>query len=568
MDINVSSDRLNILVERPDGVVTSYDSRTGEIRVGHLLLGRVKEFQRIQIFDPNELLFPMSGLVPLLGVEIHEDLNANVVAIVGDGFNLASMDPTYGGTTNGKTFVQSFGVNAEGLVGGIRTRGQFLRASDPTRQFFAVKRAAVRAENGSGSATTVGDQITPLGIDAFETILRGVRHERRVGSFQGFAYVGRSLGSTVGSPGSSFGRYDTTTFGLGLQKESGAAYWTVATNLFAGKDRSGLAAGMNYGHATAKHAFDGQILLGSFSGLSSPYVDVDGWSGPQVSNNMDEATARILPDSAGQGTLKANSSSVFPVTTQRLPVRGGAFGVTLSEAFSPVKQVTISGWIEHYSKNFLAAQENAQFNAQSSRSASLSLSPNRFVRFRTELSRSSILIGSRKVTTNHSYGVDGSLPVGYPIQLSFMKSTELGVASSTGRTSLVQYSAALPRLKTYSAHAQYTSLSVAGEKTRNLNTIVSRDLKEGGLLSVRNQIQLGDNRRIGVDWQREFSNNYSLRLGFDRSTSLSQPKASYVPVLSLRTKFSDYLLQLRYWSESNSKTLQFDLRVPLFKNRG
>jgi hypothetical protein len=78
-DVTIGTD-LTIRVRRADGATLIYDGRTGEIRAGSVMVGQVRDYPRIRVsVDPDQLLFPLSGLVPLLGVTARRDDDKNLL---------------------------------------------------------------------------------------------------------------------------------------------------------------------------------------------------------------------------------------------------------------------------------------------------------------------------------------------------------------------------------------------------------------------------------------------------------------------------------------------------------
>ncbi|MBM3791538.1 MAG: hypothetical protein FJW35_14485, partial [Acidobacteria bacterium] len=71
VDVAVSAEQQELRAKRPDGMEVHYNGRTGEIRSGHALVGRIQAYQQVQIIAPDDdLLFPLSGVVALLGAAI------------------------------------------------------------------------------------------------------------------------------------------------------------------------------------------------------------------------------------------------------------------------------------------------------------------------------------------------------------------------------------------------------------------------------------------------------------------------------------------------------------------
>ena len=81
-DLKVDAKTQSLRVLRSDGVTTSYDGTTGRILQGSLVLGQVKNFRLIQLNAGLEnLLFPLDGLVALLGITAREDTDQAVLVI-------------------------------------------------------------------------------------------------------------------------------------------------------------------------------------------------------------------------------------------------------------------------------------------------------------------------------------------------------------------------------------------------------------------------------------------------------------------------------------------------------
>src|SRR5436853_1918506 len=69
-----------LYARRAAGDEITYDFRTGEIRDRYVLIGTVKQYQNVkQAPSADTLLFPVTGVVALLGVDFTEDAQRNVL---------------------------------------------------------------------------------------------------------------------------------------------------------------------------------------------------------------------------------------------------------------------------------------------------------------------------------------------------------------------------------------------------------------------------------------------------------------------------------------------------------
>jgi hypothetical protein len=81
-DISIDPKSQSIRVLRSDGVAATYDGATGRILQGLVVAGDVKNFHQIQLNTGLEnLMFPVSGVVPLLSVTVREDPDRDVLEI-------------------------------------------------------------------------------------------------------------------------------------------------------------------------------------------------------------------------------------------------------------------------------------------------------------------------------------------------------------------------------------------------------------------------------------------------------------------------------------------------------
>src|SRR5437867_1653169 len=178
LQITAPPQQLN--VRRSDGTTISYDSRTGEVRSQSVLIGRVKAFQQVEIVGLSEdLLFPLGGVVALLGVDIYEDTGRNLLVIQtvapshsrtqisGPFLNIGTVDYNYGMTTNGKDYGEYANMRGQILVGSIRTTENLILSGLQGPAASRVVQGWLRADLPRGQAITLGDRSTYSGIEAF-----------------------------------------------------------------------------------------------------------------------------------------------------------------------------------------------------------------------------------------------------------------------------------------------------------------------------------------------------------------------------------------------------------------
>ena len=141
-----------LYARRAAGDEITYDFRTGEIRDRYVLIGTVKQYQNVkQAPSADTLLFPVSGVVALLGVDVAEDAQLNILEFssspfasrnssTGPALNLSKMDYRYGMTTNGQKVAQFLDLNGEALIGSVRTKGKALLSGYPGQGGIGIVR--------------------------------------------------------------------------------------------------------------------------------------------------------------------------------------------------------------------------------------------------------------------------------------------------------------------------------------------------------------------------------------------------------------------------------------------
>jgi len=586
MEVSATADGQGLRVRRGDGVEIIYDGRTGEIRQRFVLVGQVANYRQVQIVPRlDEVLFPLSGVAALLGVSVQEDTDRNLLVIeplpagaaslgAGPGesaFNLASLQYNYGLILNGPNYGQQARLRGEGLLGGTQLSGNLFLSRLPGRGFLDVTQVTVAALFSGGRRLTLGDQPAFQGIDALMTTVRGVGYERKMGGFDAYLYGGRSVGSSQSSKaGFSSARYDSSLAGLGFRRRSKNREFSFGSNIFGGPERSGSTAGVAYSLRQARNEFRAQGLAGWFSGLSSRSILVR--SDAAALPLEGAATNSQAQQSNALGGLSVLDGQGQPILLteqyQRARVGGGALGVTVADTFNPFKQLSVTGQWERYGKNFLTSRDDAQFNGSTNSAISLALRPIQYLGFTAGATHREYLLGNSDRTRRYNYGASASAPH-FPLQVAYFRSIQLDPASPLQRLSFEQYSVTVPRVKRYGAFLSYSNIQLGRQWTgRTASGTIMAEYGRYGRFSFRDQVQLGDNQRVGGDWYLPLGKGESfLRFGMDRVTG-RDITPQLMPVVGLRIPLPrGQSLQLTYMGDRNTHMLQFELGGPLVRHR-
>jgi hypothetical protein len=573
IDLAAASDGFTILVRRRDGTSLTYDTRTGEIRSGFVLLGRVDNPQQVPAIGPlDNLMFPLSGAVALLGVNVRTDPDENALILepaesLPSGLQNAErhlqftkLDYNYGLVTNGSQTGQFTSLKGEGVFRGARLEGAAMFSHAPGLGFLNMTQGILRIEMPQSRTLLLGDQASFSGVDALSNTVRGIGYQRPWGKFEMDVYAGRAAGATLAGLGSSgVARFDTNLIGLSLRRKFKHSELSMATDFFRGAQRRGESVGIAYSGLFARNTYKFQAAFGVFSGFSDRTILVPGNS----------TTAPGLFSTAVK-PVSDNSVPVDPSTgiiQQNVPVyvNGAAAGFSAADLFSPVKQLSISGQWERYGKDFLTARDDSRFDAVDSRSYSATLRPIQILTLNYGQSDRTFLIGEGR-SRSVNYGANLGLPWLKGLQLGVVETVLRDDTSPLGKFSFTQYSISAPRIKRYTAIASYSISRFGGERVGNLSAAVVADYQRKGQFGIHAQTQVGSTSRFGADWSHNIANKFDLRFGVDQLTS--RDGNSLLPQVSLRVpSWKGHTIQVTYIADRNNHTLQFQIGGPLLHGR-
>jgi hypothetical protein len=583
--ISVKPDTQEIRVRRADGAEVVYDGRTGEIRQRFLLVGRLANYREVQIsLQDEQLMFPVNGVVELLGVTVQEDaernaLNIEPAAAAAPGgqqpmersVQLATLDYNYSFATSGHQYSQVGTLRGTGVAGGAQLTGNLLLNRVPSRAFLSFGQGTLYAEFSGGRQWILGDQATFTGLEALVTTVRGVGYRSRLKGFRSYAYGGRAVGSTFASLSTGYVKYDMNLGGFGVERKWQRAQLTFAGNAFQGAERSGSTVGAAFSSVLARNQFQGQALGGWFSGLSSRTTLATA-AQTASSDVLLPGSAQARPSDDGPANVSMVDEQgrliVLIPQYQRTHVQGMASGLSVSDTFTPFPQISLSGQWERYGRNFLAARDDSRFNATSNRAASLTLRPFRYLSLTGGATGRDYLLGNLERTRSYNYGANGSLPLRFPVQLGFFHSIQLDESSPFRRMEMTQYSFALPSVKRYSAFASYSEMKLGTLLVRNASANVVADCRKYGQFGFHDQVQAGMTNRFGVDWSGRLRGRDSfLRLGLDRLSSRNQ-KAALAPLVGFKIPLPrGQSFTLTYRADRGTQMLQFEMGGPIVRHR-
>jgi hypothetical protein len=573
VDLAASSDGFTLAVRRRDGTALTYDTRTGEIRSGFVLLGRVNNPQQITAVGPlDNLLFPLSGAVALLGINVRTDPDDNVLILEAAEdlpaglqeaerrLQVTGLNYDYGLITNGSQTGQFTSLKGEGVYRGARLVGNVMFNHSPGRGFLEMTQGVLRIEMSQHRTLLLGDQATFAGVDALSNTVRGVGYQRPWGKYELDVYGGRAVGATYAGLGSSgAARYDTNLMGASLRRKFKHSELAIAMDLFRGSQRQGQSAGIAYSGIFARNTYKFQAAFGTFSGLSDHTILV----------RTDNTTAPGLFTTA----VKPASDSSVPVVPgsgiiqQSVPVyvNGPAAGFSAADLFAPFKQFSISGQWERYGKDFLAARDDSRFNAVDNRSYAVTFRPVQLLTLNYGETDRTFLIGEGHATSVN-YGANLGLPFLKGIQLGAFETVLRDDTSPLGKFTFTQYSISAPRIGRYTALASYSISHFGGDRLGNVNAAVVADYQNKGQFGFHTQAQVGSNSRVGADWSRTFGHNIYLRIGMDRMNA--REGNGFLPQVSLRIpSWKGHTIQISYIADRNSHSLQFEIGGALLHGR-
>ncbi len=554
-EVTIDIPAQSVRVLRSDGSIATYDAATGRILQGLVMAGDVKNFRQVQLnVGLENLMFPVSGVVALLGAIVREDPDHDVLEIdsmppangsgsAGQSFHPASSDYRYGLATNGETWQQLIDLRGDALLGARQLTAalEFGQGSGAGAPSF--RQGYFRMELDSQSALTAGDQSSHSSVEALNNTVRGLGYEWRWGQFHANAYAGLGVTSTSSSLG-NFGvpKYGGKIAGFGLARNFGIFDLSLAANFFDGDGRSGATFSAGYSGLFARNQFKLQGLAGDFSGFSLRPV------------------LALAP-----GPLDA----VVEVDVTAQHVQGAAYGFSLADSFTPfqLRRLWLTGLWERYSRNFLVLREDASYSAVSREFLSATLQPSRYFSFTGGVRDSTALLGNPDLGRGYSYGASASTPGSSPVQFSYFRSTQIG-DSLVGRFDLSQYSTQLPRLSRYSAGATYTEVRFQGQLERSVSATLSADYARFGRVGLHDQLQLRNAHSYGVDWSRQFGDKGAyLLIGLERQNALDQ-RSIISPTVAFRIPLPrKQSLTLTYATIRGSRLLQFQIGGPILRPR-
>jgi hypothetical protein len=575
IDVSISADTMSLRAQRRDGTQVAYDGRTGEIRSGYVLVGYVKNYRQVQLAGSREeVLFPLSGVVALLGVDIEEDSTRGILLIDGTRQALQGQAPAppavsvtnlsydYGLTTNIKDYSQFLSLRGAGMTRIAGLKGNVLLSRYPGQPVLNFNQGTLEMDFSGARKLFLGDQGAYSGIDALTNIVRGVGVETPLRRYQFNLYGGQSVSAAFGSLGGGFRRYDTSIAGIALRKKSKTEELSFGGHFFTGADRTGSAVGVAYGRTSARNQFKAQVLLGQFSGLSARNMPVS--SDPAFTNELSAGKPSGAIGRVGIGEAGDSGEAMPPGSpaTVFMPIRvnGPALGLTINNIFTPMRQLSISGRFDRYGGNFLTPRQEPHYQGQSNAALSVAFRPNRYASFTAGIDRREYLVGVPGTLQGHNFGALATLPGRRTFQFGFFRSVHADSASILGKTALTQLSFAMPNFNRYSTYAYYSEMEFAGRRARQLNAVFAIDFKSRGRITVSDQWQMSSSHRFGLDWQLDLpKNNSFIRLGIDRLSEINT-SASYHPMVGLRLPLPNgHSLQLTYLADRETKTFRVEI---------
>jgi hypothetical protein len=570
-DVSIGPDQ-TVRVRRADGGTVTFDGRTGEIRSGAMLVGQVANFRLIRIStEAEQLLFPLTAIVPLLGVNVRMDDSARVIYLESlpgggaalptgtGGFTMTDLAYNYNMVTNGQFFGQNANLRGQALDGGATLTGMVQLTRVPNGPFLYLNQASLRADLSPTRAVIVGDQAVYSGVEALTNSLRGLGYEQKLKGFTAYVYGGKAVGTTAASFGSSIPRYDTELAGASLRSSSLVQTFTVALNAFHNAQRQGTSVGAGFSRRFAIDQFNIQAVGGVFSGLSLHVAPLDQAKAQIAAANQDPTADSLL------GTA-APTPSFAP--SQFIAVHGPAYGLSASNAFFPVPQVTISGQVDYYSANFLTAREDTRFNGATAGTLSMSVRPFRLLTLNASAGNREYLLGEVRKTRTYSMGGTLVLPGRNTPQLGYMRTLQMDASSAIGRFELKQYSIMLPSLGRYSASVFYTETTLGKSRVQDVNGLLGIELHRWGRFDLHYQSQFHSNRRYGGDWYYKFGEHDGfLRLGADTVRTYGG-QSGLLPLAGLRVPLPRrQVLEVTYMRDISTQILQVQLGGKLISPR-
>lgn len=530
-ELRITGPPEQLAARRADGTTVTYDNRSGEIRTQAVLVGRVKAFEQVQITGVNDdLLFPLNGLVALLGVDVYEDTERNLLviqsrdasqsrphSISGSPLNIGTVDYNYGFAMNGADHGQFATVRSRILAGNTPTTEDLTLSETPGYSQPRVTQGWMRADLSGGRSLVIGDHSTYSGVDAFTDTVRGAGVQSQSKGLFAHFFAGRAVSTSFASVGPvAVLKYDTTLSGFSIRRATKDKEFVLAGNYFQGRDRRGTALGAAYRIGSKTNQFKIQSSIGRFSSVAS-----QGWR--------------------------------------------PAWGLTAANTFNPAKYITITGQLDQYGKNFLTVRDDSRFTGQLNKSASVIVRPFQSLNFSGSMSDRSFLQTQHR-SRNYSYGANGSLPGVNALQWSAFRSAQSDDGSAVGRFVLEQFSVSVTNVKSYAIYTYYSRLRLGSDLVRDVNLIILTDRGRYGRFGFHDQMQLGHSNRYGIDWSLQFpSRDAFLRAAIDRSVQSVQSIAQkqtpgFAPSLAARLPLpGGHSFVLTFVRDGQSKMLQLEL---------
>jgi hypothetical protein len=325
----------------------------------------------------------------------------------------------------------------------------------------------------------------------------------------------------------------------------------VAGNHFKGAERNGTAIGTGFVVRSSRNQLSLQTTLGRFEGTIPA-------GGPEIHAGMPEigpliGSDALPPGEADSGTM---DSEIPDLAGPRTYLTGTAAGVTLANTFTPTTFVTIAGRLDEYSRNFLTIREDSRSGGQSGRTASVIVRPFQFLSLSGNAGSQNYPAQGRESRT-YSYGATASIQKPWTPQVSIFRAVQSDNASPAGRFVLDQLALSAPNLGKYSAHAYYSKMRLGSDAVKHLNTILLADYGRYGRLGLHGQVQFRNNRRYGVDWDKQLKGNAFLQLGLDRTASRSESGFATQAAFNLPLP-AGYSLRVSFFGEPRGRMLQIE----------
>jgi hypothetical protein len=520
-NVSLAPDIQGIRVRRGTSVETTYDGRTGEIRYGPIVAAQLTNFKQIAITEPVEdVVFPLSGLIPLLAVDVRQEQDQNVLHIdevaglapltQRSGLDLSQVDYSAGMTVAGGKINQFAALHADALANGASLKTNLLLSGSGAS--VGINEGNIIANLSGHRTFTLGDQTAFSSVDSLVSSVRGIGYGTPVKGFEMNLYGGRSAGATrTADSGPANNRYDTTEFGATLRRRSATSDLSIAATDFAGPERGGMAAGIGFTRTIGRQQLRTQMVAGRFLGL----------------------------------------------TPRTALVSGFGSGLSFSDTFAPIKPLAITAQIERYSQKFLTARQDSQFNGQFTQRLSMTAQPFSNLSLFGGVNRRAYLSGTPAVTSGFNYGAMASVPHLRSMQFSYFKS-KLGDSAGAGRFELSQYSIAVLNVRQFFANATYSDIQLGKNLTRTMNATIERNLGSHSRVGIHDQLQLKNQNRYGAEWNYNSSDGRSLRVGVDRLFDFQTKQSYYVPIVGLAMKLPrGQRLQLIYTGERGTHMLSF-----------